>query len=331
MKTRAFLNDLEPYVPGTRIKDGIKLSSNENALGPSPLALEAIPRITGDIHRYPDGAMRTLREAIAARWGVSDEMVICGNGSDEIMVMIAGALIEPGTNAVTGAHTFSQYAFATRIFGGEVRTSAMPDGRFDLESILEQTDAQTRVVWLCSPNNPTGAILTHRELEGFLERLSPEVLVVIDEAYGEYAEADEYHDSIALIGRFPNLIRLRTFSKIYGLAALRVGYGIARPEVITAVGHLRQPFNVGTVAQSAATAALGDEAFVRRSLENNRVEKRRLCEVLDRIGTPYLASEANFVCADVGGLELNGGARGAKALVAALADEMGSDKKTAGA
>ena len=321
MKTRPVLDQLEPYVPGKRISGGTKLSSNENPLGPSPRALEAIERVAGDIYRYPDGAMTDLREAIAARWGVTSDMVVCGNGSDEILVMIAGALIEPGTNVVTGAHTFSQYTFASRIFGAEVRTTSMPDGRFDLEAILQKTDDRTRVVFLCSPNNPTGRIIPEKELDTFLDKLSNEILVVIDEAYGEYVEADDYPDTVTHVRRRPNLMRLRTFSKIYGLAALRVGYGIAQPQVIEAVSKLRQPFNVGTISQAGATAALADTEFVERSLETNRREKQRLYRFLDGVGVSYLPTEANFVCAEFGSVELRSGERGATAVARALAEE----------
>lgn len=301
MRPRRVLESLEPYVPGKRVAGGIKLSSNENPLGPSPHAVEALRAATvgpeAELHRYPDGGMHALREAIARRWGVEPEMVIAGNGSDEIMVMIAGAFIEPGTNAVTGAHTFSQYTFATRVFGGEVRTASMPDGRFNLNDIRARIDLHTRVVWLCSPNNPTGAIIGRDDLVSLLVDLPDDVVVVIDEAYGEFAENDAYPDTIELVRRHPNLIRLRTFSKIYGLAALRVGYGIAQPRLVATIGKLRQPFNVGSAAQAAATAALGDEEFVVRSLTSNRTERARLVRFLDDAQIAYLPSEANFVCA----------------------------------
>ncbi|MFW5826410.1 MAG: histidinol-phosphate transaminase [bacterium] len=325
MKRRSVLDELEPYVPGKRITGGIKLSSNENPLGPAPRALEAIARVAGDVHRYPDGGTTDLRAALARRWNVSPEMIVVGNGSDEILVMIAGSVIEPGTNVVTGAHTFSQYTFAAKIFGGEVRTTPMPDGRFDLDAVAEAIDGDTRVVFLCSPNNPTGAIIARRELEGFLTRVRDDVLVVIDEAYGEYVESDDYPDTVALVARHANLVRLRTFSKIYGLAALRVGYGIAQPQLIEAFASLRQPFNVGTIAQAAATAALGDDGFVERTLELNRSEKQRLERYLDRIGLPRYPSEANFVCVDLSGARLSGAdgdepGEQTRAVIAALRD-----------
>ncbi len=297
MKTRAVLERIEPYTPGTRIPGGIKLASNENPFGPSPRAVEAVGGVLDDLHFYPDGGMHRLREALARRWGVSPDMVIAGNGSDEILVMVAGAVIEPGTNAITASHTFSQYTFSAQIFGAEVRLAAMRDGRFDLGAIADQIDGQTRIVFLCSPNNPTGTIVGARELIAFLERVPSHVLVVVDEAYGEYVTSTDYPDTVALVTGGANLIRLRTFSKIYGLAALRVGYGIARSDIIDAVSRLRQPFNVGTIAQVAANAALADEEFVERTLRNNEREKVRLYRFLDAHHLPYYPTEANFVCA----------------------------------
>ena len=297
MTFRPVLSHLKPYEPGRPVAGGIKLSSNENPLGPSPLALEAIGGALADLSRYPESSLLTLRSAIAARWAVEPEMVVAGNGSDEIMAMIAGALIEPGTNAVTGANTFSQYAFVTRIFGGEVRTTEMPDGRFVLDDVLARVDADTRIVWLCSPNNPTGTLITDDELVRFIASVPPTVLIVIDEAYGEYVRAPNYPDTLALLRSYPNLIRLRTFSKIYGLAALRIGYGIAQAQTIREIGKLRQPFNVGTVSQVAAIAALGDHAFVERSLAINEAQIARIAEWLEQRGIRCHPSDANFVCA----------------------------------
>ena len=297
MKPRAVLERIEPYNPGQRIPGGIKLASNENPFGPSPRAIEAVTGMLNELHFYPDGGMHQLRTALAREWDVSPEMVIAGNGSDEVLVMIAGAVIEPGTNAITAEHTFSQYAFSAQIFGADVRIARMRDGHFDLQAMADQIDDQTRIVFLCSPNNPTGTIIGARELAAFLERMPSHVLVVVDEAYGEYVTSTDYPNTIALIAGGANLIRLRTFSKVYGLAALRVGYGIARGEVIAAVSRLRQPFNVGTVGQVAAAAALADHEFVRRTLENNDREKERLCRFLDAHSLPYFPTEANFVCA----------------------------------
>ncbi|MFW6211592.1 MAG: histidinol-phosphate transaminase [Spirochaetota bacterium] len=300
MKRRAILDQLEPYVPGKRIEGGVKLASNENPFGPAPAALEAFTASFADVHRYPDGGMHALKAALAARCAVTPDQLVIGNGSDEIMVMIAGAFIEPDTNAVTAAHTFSQYTFATSVFGGSVRHAAMREGTFDLGAISDLIDESTRIVWLCNPNNPTGTMFSHNDLARFLKGLTTQPIVVVDEAYAEFVEDGSYPDTLGLIRNYPNLIRLRTFSKIYGLAALRVGYGIAESELIEAVTTMRQPFNVGTPAQNAARAALADEAHIQKTKANNRTERARLYRWLEERGIPYYPTQANFVCAEFG-------------------------------
>ena len=300
MKPRAALNQLEPYVPGKAISGGIKLSSNENPLGSSPRALaairEAIGTGTADLNRYPDPAIHRLKEKLARFWNTDSEMLIVGNGSDETLVMIAGAFMEPGLNAVTARHTFSQYTFATTIFGGRMRYADMPEGAFDLPAIRDLIDQDTRLVFLCNPNNPTATAFTHDALVTFLREVPDHVVVVIDEAYGEFADSPDYPRTIELIARHPNLIRLRTFSKIYGLAGLRIGYGTAQKELIGLISKLRQPFNVGTVAQEAAAAALDDREFVESSILNNVAGRDRICAALDHLGIDYYPSSANFVC-----------------------------------
>lgn len=299
MIRRPVLDHLEPYIPGKYIDGGIKLSSNENPFGPSPEAMSAAQAAITGVHRYPDGGMRDLKAALAGRENIDPEQIVVGNGSDEIMVMIAGATMEPGCNAVSARHTFSQYEFATRIYGGEYRQAEMSDYRFDLDRIAELVDADTRIVWLCNPNNPTGTMFTHDDLARFLDGLPNEPLVVLDEAYAEFAE-EGYPRTLELMREYPSMIRLRTFSKIHGLAALRVGYGVAPAPVISAVSSLRQPFNVGTAGQNAAVAALADQAHAERTLANNREGRQELCGRLADHRIPYLPSEANFVCAQLG-------------------------------
>lgn len=299
MKPRSILSALEPYVPGRSIDGGIKLSSNENPLGTSPAALAAIQNAR-DLNRYPDGGIRDLRAALAAYWKISPEMILVGNGSDELMVMIAGAFIEPGRNAITARHTFSQYTFATAIFGGQMRYAEMPDGRYDLPEIARQVDDDTRLIFICNPNNPTATMNTHRELAALLRGVPESVVVVVDEAYGEFADSPEYPRTLELLEHHPNLVRLRTFSKIYGLAALRIGYATASPELIRLAGSLRQPFNVGTIAQKAATAALADSAFVDRTKTAISAGRAQLCAALDRMYVPYFPPAANFVCGHFG-------------------------------
>jgi len=304
MKPRSVVHDLEPYVPGVSIPGGIKLSSNENPLGASPRALAAIRRTLEpggtEINRYPDGSVGALRAAIADFWSLTADQVLVGNGSDEIMVMIGGAFVAPGTNAVTGANTFSQYTFATRIFGGEMRYADMVDGRFDLSRIVQLTDEHTRIIWLCNPNNPTSTAFSHAELQRLLESVPDDVIVVVDEAYAEFARNADFPDTISLIGDHANLVRLRTFSKIYGLAGIRVGYATGSAELIDLVGRFRQPFNIDSIGQVAAQAALGDTDFFDRSIRNNSAGIERLCSFLDEIRVQYFPPQANFVCAAFG-------------------------------
>ena len=303
---RSEIASLNPYVPGTHVQGGIKLSSNENPRGASPKALAAIAAASQHLNRYPDGGITDLSEALAAKWGVTPDMLVVGHGSDEILVMLAGAFIRPGDNVITGAHTFSQYEFASTIFGAEVRRSPMPDGRFDLEDIMTRIDGSTRIVFLCSPNNPTGSIVPEADLVSFAESVPESVVIAVDEAYAEFASDARFPDTIELLSRFPNLVRLRTFSKIYGLAALRVGYATAQPALAGAIDRLRQPFNVGTIAQDAALAALADEEFVTQSIEENERGRAKLQRFLADRGIPFIESEANYVCADFAGV--SGGA-----------------------
>ncbi len=300
MKTREALRTIKPYVAGALKPGAIKLASNENPLGPSPRAMEAIARNASGVSLYPDALATELREKLAGRLGVSADQLLVGNGSDEILLFIAGAYIEAGDEAVTSQTTFSEYTFATTLFGGTMRYAPMEDGRFQLNRLLELIGERTRIVFLCNPNNPTGTIFSGKELEAFLERVPRDVLVVSDEAYFEYVSDPSFPDSIALQRTFPDLLVLRTFSKIYGLAGLRVGYGIGSEAVIGDLRRTKEPFNVNILAQAAALAALDDEEFLRRSLRTNEEGKIFLMQELGRMGIPCYPTEANFICCNIG-------------------------------
>ena len=299
MRTRKVLEEIEDYVPGKSIPGGIKLSSNENSLGPSPKAVQAIAEVSTTIHRYPDGTIADLRAALAEAWNVSDEMIIVGNGSDEILVMLAAAYMNPGDNAVTSEHTFSQYAFASTLFDGTMRYAAMDNGTVQLDRIAHLVDGRTRFVFLCNPNNPTGTWFPHNALSEFVRSIPTETIVVVDEAYAEYADDDEFPRAVELVQESSHIVQLRTFSKIYGLAGLRVGYGIGNPELIRQLWKVRQPFNVGRLAQVGATAAISDAEFVAASLEKNRTGKEQLSEGLRELGIAAYPTQANFICADL--------------------------------
>jgi len=312
MELREDLRDLKPYAPGQLKPGALKLASNENPLGPSPAALGALAGAASTVHLYPDGAATALRQALSAQLGVPADRFVLGNGSDEILTLVAAAYLRPGDNAVTADVTFSEYHFAVRLFGGTVQHAPLKDGAFDLDAVAALIDARTKLVFLCNPNNPTGGYFGAAALDAFLARVPASVLVVLDEAYCHYVDAPDYPDSMKLLDRWPNLLVTRTFSKVYGLAALRVGYAVASAEVIRHLSVVKQPFNVGTLGQVAARAAVGDTAFVERSRAVNREGLAFWAEALGALGLFAYPSQANFLAIRV--------QRDAQAVFAAMAE-----------
>ncbi len=305
---RRGVDSLKAYVPGRGIEEvsrefGLsevfKLASNENALGPSPAAVRAIREALKGLHRYPDGGAGELRSRIAERAGVGADQIFVGNGGDDVLSVLARTFLNEGDEAIIPQPTFSPYAHVTRVMGGRVVPSPLRDHRVDLEDVLSKVGEGTKLVFLCSPNNPTGTIIPEPDLVSFLERLPESVLVLLDEAYGDFADDPAWPDSVALAARFP-LIVLRSFSKIYGLAGIRVGYGIGPAELIGFMHRVREPFNVNQLAQVAAIAALEDEAFREKSIRLVAGERRRYYEALERLGLPYVESQANFIFLRVG-------------------------------
>jgi len=316
VKTRQTLKNLTAYTPGERRLDAIKLSSNENPRGPSPRAMEAIRATLNEAHFYPDGGARDLKEALARRHGCDPGRIVIGNGSDEVLTMIAATYLNPGDRVLVGEHTFSQYEFSARLFDAEIVRVPMPNLAFDLDLMLRAIDDRTRVVYLCSPNNPTGLAIAQTDFDTFIERVPREVLVVVDHAYQDYVDdstvlqgdasvtgggGDDAQAPATAQGRasYPNVVVLHTFSKLYGLAALRVGYGIAAPERIAEIEKVRSPFNVNSFAQVAAAAALENRTFADESLAINRLGKARMMAMLDDLSLPYLSTQANFITVEV--------------------------------
>jgi histidinol-phosphate aminotransferase len=300
MKMKENLAGMVPYTPGVLKAGALKLSSNENRLGPSPKAIEAIIHSLNGVNIYPDGSCRILRETLAEKLGYKSENLIIGNGSDELMTLIAATYLSPGENSVTSMSTFSEYTFATILYAGEIRKAPLKDGAFDPEGILNLVDDKTRIIYICNPNNPTGTYINHHDLDQMISKVPENTLFVLDEAYADYSDALDFPDSKKLLAKYSNLLILRTFSKIYGLAALRVGYGIAREELINQILVTKQPFNVNSPAQIGATAALSDDDFYERSRMMNSTGKRYLYEELDRLGVKYYPTQANFICIYVG-------------------------------
>ncbi|NGQ94559.1 histidinol-phosphate transaminase [Brevibacillus sp. SYP-B805] len=296
------------YQPGKPIEDVkrelgltevIKLASNENPFGCSPKAVEAIQKQLGSLAIYPDGGTLELRWELAKFLNVEPDQLIFGNGSDEIILMIARAYLEKGTNTVMATPTFSQYRSNAIVEGAELREIPLKDGVHDLEAMAAAIDANTRVVWICNPNNPSGTIVSEADFLAFLAKVPGHVLVVLDEAYYEYVVAPEYPQTIPLLDKYPNLIILRTFSKIYGLAALRIGYGIASKEIVGHLNHVREPFNTSTLAQAAARAALADQAFVEKCRDLNRAGYQQLTAQFEAWGLDFYPSQTNFILVNI--------------------------------
>lgn len=291
--------DIDAYVGGKSKAEGvaepIKLSSNENVLGSSPLAIAAFEACAHKLQLYPDGAAAVLREAVAARHGLEPERLIFGCGSDEIFALLAHTYCEPGDNVVQGEYGFLEYGIAGRAAQAEVRCAAMPRLRFDVDQALALVDERTRIVFLDNPGNPTGGWLNRSEIERLHQGLPPSCILVLDGAYAEFVDDPAYGDGINLARGTDNIVVTRTFSKIHGLAALRVGWGYGPAEMIGAMERIRPPFNVNLPAQFAAVAALGDEDFQQRSRELVWRWRPWLTQQIGGLGLEVLPSQTNFV------------------------------------
>ncbi len=307
--TRSALARLKPYIPGKPIDevkrelgldDVIKLASNENPLGPSPRAVAAMRQALKEVRLYPDNECYHLRRRLSAHLGFPPEQILVGRGSDEIIHMIGLAFLEKGDEVLIPSHPFVLYEFTGDLMEAELVRVPLKDYRHDLEAMAERITPRTTLVFVGNPNNPTGTIVTHKEMEKFLDRLGEQGIVVLDEAYYEYAEDPAYPRSLEWVKEGRNVIVLRTFSKIYALAGLRIGYGVAKPELAAALSKVREPFNVSSLAQAAALASLDDPAQVERSRKINRRGKAYLYRELKRLGLKYVPTEANFIFIDSG-------------------------------
>jgi histidinol-phosphate aminotransferase len=302
----SYIRSIAPYQPGKPIADLaremhldpatiVKLASNENPLGVSPKARMAMEEALEDIARYPDGNSFALRDAVCAKFDVKGEQIVFGNGSNDILELAARAFLTPGTEAIYSQHAFAVYALVTQAVGA--RGIVVPAKAFghDLQAMLAAITANTRMIFVANPNNPTGTLLDKTELLAFLDKVPAQVLVVLDEAYDEYLSLALKSESIGWLARFPNLIISRTFSKAYGLAGLRIGFGLGAAEVIDIMNRVRQPFNVNSVAQAAAVASLEDDAFVERSRALNQAGMLQVKRGLEALGLDYIPSFGNFV------------------------------------
>jgi len=305
------VQQLSPYVPGKPVDELareldldpasiVKLASNENPLGASPKALAAIRDAVAELTRYPDGNGFALKSLLAEQCRVELSQVTLGNGSNDILELVARTYLAPGLNAVFSEHAFAVYPIATQAVGAEAKVVPAKDWGHDLPAMLAAIDANTRVVFIANPNNPTGTWFDTEALDEFLQDVPEHVLVVLDEAYIEYAEGSDLPDGLDFLAAYPNLLVSRTFSKAYGLAALRVGYGLSTPVVADVLNRVRQPFNVNSLALAAACAALKDEDYLAESRRLNEAGMQQLEAGFRELGLSWIASKGNFICVDLG-------------------------------
>lgn len=308
IQIRNVLNDIAPYIPGKPIEDVkrelglervIKLASNENPLGCSSKAKEAMVDAINKSALYPDGNCTDLRNALAEKMGLKPTQFFFGAGSDGIIEMIPKAFIEPGDESIMAFPSFPLYETNIKLAGGICMQVPLDKNYcFDLDAMAEKINKRTKVIWLCNPNNPTGTMYTREQQDAFLQKVPENIVVVLDEAYYEYVTREDYPESLALLDKYPNIIILRTFSKIYGLASARIGYAISNETMIGYLERVRSPFNVCTYAQVAATASLDDEEFKMLSYSTNKENKEFLYNEFNKIGLRYLPSETNFIMVD---------------------------------
>lgn len=299
---------LHPYQPGKPaeelerelgISNIVKLASNENPLGPSSVALKAIEQSLKALTRYPDGNGFALKNALVKKYGLHEHCLTLGNGSNDLLDIIARAYAGPDREVIFSQYAFAVYALSTKAVGAEAVQVPAKDWGHDLDAMLEAVTERTSLIFIANPNNPTGTWLTHDALVAFLEKVPERVIVVLDEAYCEYIDSPEYPKAFTLQQQYPNVIVTRTFSKAWGLAALRVGYAVSSPEVSDVLNRVRHPFNVNSAALAGATAVLEDADYIERSKQTNKSGLQQFEQGFQRLGLDYIPSVGNFICVDV--------------------------------
>jgi histidinol-phosphate aminotransferase len=307
---RPHIAELDPYPPGKPIeelerelgvRDSIKLASNESAFGPSPQVVQAIQEAAAGIHRYPDGSCFYLRQAVAKVVGVDENQLLFGCGSDEILEILVKTFLGPGEEAVIPWPSFAMYPIVTRGMGGvPVHVPLDAEFRPDVDTLASAVTERTRLLFLANPNNPTGTSIGAEDFHKLLEQVPERVLVVCDEAYREYVRRPDFPDALAALARRPTVVVLRTFSKVHGLAGLRIGFAVGDPELVELLERARHPFNVSSLAQAAALAALGDREHVARAVALNALGLQQLEEGFRELGLPFATSDANFLLVRIG-------------------------------
>ncbi len=309
MKPKSRIVNIPVYQPGKPIEEVkrelgleevIKLASNENPYGSAPSVQQAIMNELSQLYLYPDGAAVELTAQLADHIGVQPNQIVFGCGSDEVIALISRSFLEPGDETIMADQTFSVYKSNADIEGATVVEVPLQAGKHDLPAMLAAVTDRTKIIWVCNPNNPTGTIVTEDQLVTFLDAVPSDVMVVLDEAYYEYVIAGEYPRSVELLDRYANIVILRTFSKIYGLAALRIGYGVGNADTIRLINQVREPFNTSRIAQAAARQAIIDQDFVNDCRIKNREGMDYLIAAFDRLGLTHFPSETNFIMVDTG-------------------------------
>lgn len=316
-RARPAVRALQPYQPGKPVEElerelgirgAVKLASNENPRGPGGAVHEALARAGRELSRYPDGNGFHLKAALSERLGVSPAQITLGNGSNDVLELLGRVFVGPGDRGIVDAHSFVVYPLAISSAGGEVVRVPSKDFGHDLPAMAAMVDERTRILYVANPNNPTGTRVDGAAIRDLLAAVPEDVLVVLDEAYFEYVAGGDHPDGLTLLDAHPNLVVTRTFSKIHGLAALRIGYAVSSPEIADLLNRLRQPFNVNALALAAATAALGDADYVAESRRLNDAGLELLSDAFTRRQIPYIPSSGNFVTARIGALGVDAGA-----------------------
>ena len=309
LKIPDYMSAIKPYVPGKPIdavqreygiKDSIKLASNENPLGPSPMAVEAIRQALDELHRYPDAGGYHLTRAISEKFHIDPASIVLGNGSDDIIALLTGVLLRPTDEVILPQPSFLYYEIALRSLGAKPVWVPLQSFKTDLAAMIAKISSKTRMIFLNVPHNPAGSIISKSDFENFMAQIPPDIVTVLDEAYFEFVNDVDCVNSFDLLTGDQAIVGMRTFSKAYGLAGLRVGYGAMPPALAELLHRVRQPFNVNMLAQVAATAALEDSDFLHKTLQLVHTERERMYAALDNLGVPYVRSEANFFMIDVG-------------------------------
>jgi len=301
---RKNLTVIKPYVPGKPIeelerelgiKNATKIASNENPVGPSPKVIETLQKQLSQISRYPDGTAHNLTQALSKHLSINSNQIMLGHGSNELLILLAEMVLNPGDEVLFADKSFVVYPLAAQLFEGKSKVIPLKDSTHDMAAFANAVTHQTKLVFICNPNNPTGTFVPLLAIEAFLKICPPQVLVVLDEAYCEYVDEKTYFGSLKLLRDYPNLVVLRTFSKVYGLAGLRVGYGVGHPDLVSVFQKTRQPFNVNSLALAAAEAALSDNNHLEKVVQLNRQMRHKMTEGLKALGLQPVPSQTNFV------------------------------------